>query len=267
MSMPNLLLLAIANSIARITSLVRPLDADGIRSQSYDADWSIAQVLSHLGGQNEIFDMFLNAAITHTDPPGYDLVLSIWAAWNERSPEEQVADSLALGEQFLGRLEGLPDDELDSLQLSLFGMDLDAAGLVRLQVSEHEQPHRVGVVGQWDIAVALDPDATVSPAAVEQIVDLVANFVPRFGKPLGRPLTLAVHTVGPERDWTLTIGDESVELVSGKASEPDGSLHLPAEAFIRLVYGRLDDAHEPASVQLEADDVSLDDLRAVFPGV
>jgi uncharacterized protein (TIGR03083 family) len=257
---PREVIAVLRASHEQLTSLVRPLDADGIRSQSYDADWSIAQVLSHLGSQNEMFGMFLNAAITHTDPPGNDQLPPIWAAWNERSPEEQVADSLALSEQFLGRLEGLPDDELDSLQLSLFGMDLDAAGLVRLQMGEH-------ALHTWDVAVALDPDATVSAAAVEQIVDTVANFVPRLGKPLGRPLTLAVHTVGPERDWTLTIGDESVELVSGKASAPDGSLHLPAEAFIRLVYGRLDDAHEPGSVQLEADDVSLDDLRAVFPGV
>ena len=40
-------------------------------------------------------------------------------------------------------------------------------------------------------------------------------------------------------------------------------LRLPAEAFIRLVFGRLDDDHM-ASVQAENVDLGL--LRRVFPG-
>ena len=42
-------------------------------------------------------------------------------------------------------------------------------------------------------------------------------------------------------------------------------LSLPAEAFIRLVYGRLDPDHTPASV--DARGVDLDLLRRTFPGV
>ena len=40
-------------------------------------------------------------------------------------------------------------------------------------------------------------------------------------------------------------------------------LALPAEAFIRLVYGRLDPAHTPPVETRRAD---LDGLRQVFPG-
>jgi hypothetical protein len=39
---------------------------------------------------------------------------------------------------------------------------------------------------------------------------------------------------------------------------------MPAEALLRLSYGRLDAAHTPADV--EADPADLDRLRAVFPG-
>jgi len=39
---------------------------------------------------------------------------------------------------------------------------------------------------------------------------------------------------------------------------------MPAEALLRLAYGRLDAAHTPASVTGEAD--VLDKLRAIFPG-
>ena len=38
---------------------------------------------------------------------------------------------------------------------------------------------------------------------------------------------------------------------------------MPAEAFIRLVYGRLDPAHTPA---VDGDAALLDQLRATFPG-
>ena len=40
---------------------------------------------------------------------------------------------------------------------------------------------------------------------------------------------------------------------------------LPAEAFVRLVYGRLDPDHTPSSVS--ADGVDLDLLRSAFPGL
>ncbi len=40
-------------------------------------------------------------------------------------------------------------------------------------------------------------------------------------------------------------------------------LRLPAEAFVRLVYGRMDEAHTPA---VESAGVELDELRQIFPG-
>ena len=42
-------------------------------------------------------------------------------------------------------------------------------------------------------------------------------------------------------------------------------LRLRGAAFVRLVYGRLDADHTPASVVAEG--VDLDDLRKAFPGV
>ena len=39
---------------------------------------------------------------------------------------------------------------------------------------------------------------------------------------------------------------------------------MPAEALLRLSYGRLDPEHTPASVSADPD--TLDKLRAIFPG-
>jgi hypothetical protein len=48
----------------------------------------------------------------------------------------------------------------------------------------------------------------------------------------------------------------------GEDGPPD--LRLPAEAFIRLVYGRLDSAHTPP---VETGSTHLDELRRLFPGL
>ena len=42
-----------------------------------------------------------------------------------------------------------------------------------------------------------------------------------------------------------------------------GADRLPAEAFIRLLYGRMDEAHTPPA---ESAGVELDELRPLFPG-
>ena len=48
---------------------------------------------------------------------------------------------------------------------------------------------------------------------------------------------------------------------AGPADAPAASLALPAEAFLRLVYGRLDDEQD-----LRAAGVTLTELKSVFPG-
>ena len=50
----------------------------------------------------------------------------------------------------------------------------------------------------------------------------------------------------------------------GEPEEPLAELRLPAEALIRLVYGRLDPAHTPP---VETRGVDLDELRPIFPGL
>ena len=48
---------------------------------------------------------------------------------------------------------------------------------------------------------------------------------------------------------------------AGADDVPAASLALPAEAFLRLVYGRLDDGQD-----LRASGVTLRELKSVFPG-
>jgi uncharacterized protein (TIGR03083 family) len=246
---------ALRHSHDTLQAVAGPLDADQLRQQSYDTEWSIAQVLSHIGSQSEIFGLFLDAGLSGQDPPGPEAFGPIWESWNGKSPQDQAADALRADEALIERLESLDDDERKRFRLSVFGMDLDTAGFARMRLGEH-------AVHTWDVAVALDPAATLAPDAVGLLVDTLGQLAARAGKPGGTQRRLHVSTSSPVRHFTLETG-EKVTLTPSEYTEGLPELALPAEALIRLVYGRLDPAHTPPVETRRAD---LDGLRQVFPG-
>jgi hypothetical protein len=86
------------------------------------------------------------------------------------------------------------------------------------------------------------------------------------GQKHDEPLSVEVRTTSPERAFHLDLGPSGVELTpSYDDTSASAELALPAEAFVRLVYGRLDPDHTPNSVS--ATGVELDLLRKTFPGV
>lgn len=66
----------------------------------------------------------------------------------------------------------------------------------------------------------------------------------------------------------LTEGIDESAVVGPHTTDPDldATMWRPAEAWLRLLTGRLDAGHQPATVVIEFDGVTLDDLRRVFPG-
>ena len=247
---------ALRHSHDRLQAIVEPLDLGQLEQPSYASKWSIAQVLSHLGSQAEIFGLWLDASLKGEAPPGQEAFGPIWDSWNARSPQAQASDALHADEAALEQMESLDADQLAGLHLNLFGMDLDATGLARIRVGEH-------AIHTWDVAVAVDPSATVAPDAVGLLVDTLGQFVARAGKPDGVQRRLRVSTTDPERDFILETGD-SVTLTPANGEVGLPELRLPAEALIRLAYGRLDPDHTPP---VHASGVDLDELRGVFPGI
>jgi hypothetical protein len=119
-------------------------------------------------------------------------------------------------------------------------------------------------VHTWDVAVMHDAEATVAPDAVELLVDTLEVMVQHAGKPLEEPVVVLVTTEAPARQLLLQVGGEGVTLSQpGDGATTEATVSLPAEAFVRLVYGRLDDQHTPP---LDITGVDLDDLRRAFPG-
>jgi uncharacterized protein (TIGR03083 family) len=250
---------ALRHSHDRLTALAGPLGPVEVDAASRARGWSIAQVLSHLGSQAEIFTGFLDAALAQREPPAQDTFPPIWEAWNSRTPPAQVADSVTANEAFVRRLELLSDAELESIQLSLFGMEVDAVRLLQMRLSEH-------ALHTWDVAAALDPTAQVAADAVELLVDSLPGLAQRVGKADGHNVRIRIVTVDPVRDVVLVV-DDGVHIEARVDDGPvDGTLRLPAEALVLLVYGRLDPSLT-RPVELEAGGLTLDDIRAVFPGL
>ncbi len=258
---PRTWIATLRESHDKLTGLLEPMTPEQVRAQSYDEDWSIAQVLSHLGSGAEIALMMLPGALGEAEPVSRDAFGPVWDVWNAKGPDEQAADALATDEKHVATLEQLSDEHLAAIRMDFIGMQLDAVGVVRLRLGEH-------VMHTWDISVMQDPAERVQADAVELLIDNVPQFLaPRLGKPLDEPFAVRITTTSPDRDYLLTSG-ESVSMTNWTGEGPDGAevphVTMPAEALLRLAYGRLDPEHTPDTVSGDPD--TLDKLRVIFPG-
>lgn len=253
---PRALIGVLRNSHERLAGLVMPLTPDQLRAQSYDTEWTIAQVLSHLGSGAEIATLSLAAALGGRGQLDQGAFPAIWDAWNNRTPDMQAADALTWDGEHISRLEQLTDAELDSIGLEFFGRQMDAAGLVRMRLSEH-------AMHVWDVAVSLDPGATVAEDAILPVMEQVTQLFQFVAKPAGDSFRVRLRTTAPDGDYLLDVGDSVTLSDWADGSAADGEITLPAEALLRLFYGRLDPEHTP---QYSAEGIELDRLRAVFPG-
>lgn len=241
---------ALAGSVDRLRALVEPLDEGDLTTQAYPTEWTVAQVLSHIGSGAVILGGRLaDARSGVATDDGF--APSVWAEWDAKTPTAQAADALTADAAMLAALRAVPEDEQGSLQVSLGPMALPLAVFAGLRLNEH-------ALHSWDVAVTFDPAAGVAPEATEVVIDNLAMIAGFAGKPVG-DRRIAVVTTGPERRFTLVSTDESVQLE--EAGDGDADVTLPAEALIRLVYGRLDPDHAPIATT-----PALDTLRAAFPG-
>jgi uncharacterized protein (TIGR03083 family) len=245
-----------------LVDVVGKLDDEGLARPSGSRDWDVAQVLGHLGSQAEIGMASLDAALGTGAAPGADDNQQVWARWNALSRQAKADGFLRLGEAWVRRHEELDNATRGSLRVGLdyLPQPVDVATLVSLRLNEM-------MLHAWDVKVAEDDGAALFPPAVELLIDrsgALLRYIGHADAIADRPVTVAVTTTDPSRTFGLQIGD-SAQLVDRPAS-PQASLKLPAEAWIRLVAGRLAPEHTPAAVSMTGGAVGLDDLRRVFPG-
>jgi uncharacterized protein (TIGR03083 family) len=244
---------ALRSSVQRLRDLAAAMSEEELTAGAYPTEWTLAQVLSHLGSAAVITQRRLEDALAGQDTPD-DFAPGVWDAWNAKGPDAQRADALAADAALLARIEAVPPEERNEFASAMGPMTLGFAQFVGMRLNEH-------AFHTWDIEVAADPAATIPAPIAALVVDnleLVARFT---GRPTGDTTTITVATTGPERGFTVELTPDGVALTPGAvAASPD--VELPAEAFARLVYGRLNAEHTPPGEHGPA----LDTLRRLFPG-
>ena len=238
-----------------LAALVAPLTDEQITQPSFDDEWTIAQVCSHLGSGAELNLDWARAAVEHHDPLPDDAVRQVWARWDGSTPRQQVDDMVAADEAHVAALEAFSDDELAQGHLSLFGGQFEVQGddLARFRLGEH-------AIHTWDVEVALDPSATIQPAAVEVILGSLPQAVPRLGEHQGKEWSLTVRTTAPDRTFELRSAAGGVTLATVDGGDAD--LELPAEQLIRLCYHRLRDGEH---LPVRDTSPTAEELVATFP--
>lgn len=243
---------ALDASAARLASLTQGLTLEQLNSQSYPKKWTISDVLSHIGSGGVIMRRGVDAAVSGV-PAEDDFNQSVWDEWNEKSPAERATEVVVADQALSDRLVALSDDERAAFKLPLGPFELDLATAAGLRLNEH-------VLHTWDIDVAIDPASTLPSGATDVVIDNLAMIIGWVGKSGGSAREIVVRTTDPSRTFSLKVGERlSLDPASDSAT---ADIELPAEAFIRLVYGRLDPDHTPAGI----DGPVLEQLRVMFPG-
>ncbi|MGV9360724.1 maleylpyruvate isomerase family mycothiol-dependent enzyme [Amycolatopsis sp. NPDC003731] len=238
-----------------LADLVRGLTDEQLAAPSGAAEWTVAQVLSHLGSGAEIGRAPLARAAGETVAAEENQ--AIWARWDASAPRAQAEGFLEHNARWLETVEALTPEQRSSLTVDLGFLPepvplVTALGLRLNEVANHS----------WDVRVAFDETAGVAAGSADVVVELLAGpvgFMLNFlAKPaeLAEPVSVAVPGAGLVIDDAVTVVDH----LEGPTATFDG----PAEAFVRLVNGRLKAPYDKG-VTVEGR-VTLDELRRVFPG-
>lgn len=244
-----------------LSTYVSKLDESDLTGPSGASDWDVAHVLSHLGSGAEINLATLDQSIAGGGklPDGFNQ--GVWARWDALGPVEHRDGFLAANQRLVERYESLDDAARENLRIDLGFLPepVTVAAAAGLRLNEF-------AFHSWDVRAGADPAATLAPQAVPLLPAAIApllGWIAKLDTLGGRSANLAVELSDPPSSLGLTLG-ESVAL--GETPEnPDGVLRAPAEAWLRLLSGRLSPEHTPAGVEITGP-LTLDDLRQVFAG-
>lgn len=245
-----------------LAAFVTKLSDDDLARTSAAAEWDISQVVSHLGSGAEIGRATVQAALDGKPNPGGDFNKSVWARWDAMSRRERADGFLSSNPALVELYESMDADTRQNLRIDVGFMPapVDVATAARLRLSEQ-------ALHSWDVRAAFDENATLTPEAVGSLLEGTNDLLAWIGKAdqlEGKGGVIRVTTTEPESVFALRLGDR-ISVDAEVPEQPDGTLNLPAEAWLRLIAGRLAPRHTPDAVTATGL-ADLDLLRKVFPG-
>jgi uncharacterized protein (TIGR03083 family) len=241
-----------------LATFVAGLSDEQLTGPSGAAEWPVAQVLSHLGSGAEITLAGLDAAIADTEAPGPEFNESVWDRWNALPPAEQASAFLEHNAALVAAYEALTPEQRENVSIGIgflpFPLSIAAGAGLRLNEA---------ALHGWDAHAGIDPGATLDAGAADLLaeqlsgeVGFLLGFIGQADQVEGR-VVVDVHG----RGLVIDDGVSLTERVEDATATFDG----PLEAALRLMSGRLGPDHTPDGVDVSGN-VTLDDLRRVFPG-
>jgi uncharacterized protein (TIGR03083 family) len=241
------------------------LPPEGLTEQSACADWKVYQVVSHLGSGPEINGARLESVLRGAPPQTDEQRKAIWDRWDSRKPDEMLPAFRQANDDYFELLDSLGDDELGRV-VPWFVGPVPVATALALRLNEQ-------ALHAWDIRWARDRQAGLTPEAVPDLLQVnlqsawLGNLVKpeRAGQLAGKSIQFVYSR--PEGAVNLRFEGDGVGVSPDLAAAPDLAVELPAEALMRLVWGRYD-----VRAGLRAGDLKLsrpelaEPLQALFPG-
>jgi uncharacterized protein (TIGR03083 family) len=239
-----------------LATLVPGLPVAALTGPSGASEWTIAQALSHLGSGAEItIKPIARAAGVPVEAEDNQ---AVWARWDAAGPVDQAAGFLEHDARLLDLVEGLTVAQRADLLIDLGFLPEPVPLVVALAMRLNEVAAHA-----WDVRVGLDPRAGIAPESAELLLELYAGplgFLLGFG---AHPDQLATEARVAVPGGGIVVTDQVT--VTTDLADPTATFEGPVEAAARLLSGRLKPEHTPEGVQVTGN-VSLDDLRRVFPG-
>lgn len=261
MSNADAVIAALRSGYEGLADFVVTLTEADLAQPSGAAEWDVSQVLGHLGSGAEINQATITAAIAGKPNPGLDFARSAWARWDTMNRRDRADEFQNANEALIGLYESLDAHARDGLRIDMGFLPepVDVATAGRLRLSEF-------TLHAWDVRVGFDATATLSAGGTAQIAARIGDMAGWLAKPdaVKEHAVIRVRTTEPDLDLALRLADQ-VSVDSAIPERPDGTLSLPAEAWVRLVTGRLGPGYTPAGITASGA-ADLDLLRRVFPG-
>jgi uncharacterized protein (TIGR03083 family) len=243
-----------------LAGIAARLSDEELAAPSGASEWTVAQVLSHLGSGAEIGLAGYRATIQGKPTPGDAYNQQVWDRWNALPAAEVAAEFVVHDDALVAELEALAPEQRETLTINFpylpDPLPLGAALSMRLnEAAQHG----------WDVRVALDPAAGIGDETARV---LSAHFADGLGFLLGftgkaDALSAPAVVELPEAGLVLDV-HERVRLTASRG-ETTAKFVGPLEAAVRLFGGRLTPKYTPDGVDVTGN-VTLDDLRRVFPG-
>jgi uncharacterized protein (TIGR03083 family) len=251
---------ALRSTNETLAAAVGDLPEEALTGPSGASEWTIAQVLSHLGSGAEIALATLTAAVEGTAAPGPDFNPGVWDRWNAMSPREQADGFLEHDARLVTAYEELTAEQRENVQIKLgfVPVPLSVAAVAGMRLNEAAQH-------SWDVRVASDPDAVLPEGAAQLIAGHLSGELAFLIGFIGKADALESPAVvqAPEAGIGIVIGDGVA--LQEQVTDPTATFTGSADAAVRLIGGRLRPGYTPADVSVTGN-VTLDDLRRVFPG-